>query len=207
MEFVGNISLIPFLSDTFYSLLIDLVNTSELHPEKISYPAGAVIIGVACVEGYINELIYMGSLGQAEGENKRLQRKLENFGTDIIKKLKLLKKKARKDEEISEELLDDFRLLYGLRGKLVHYKVQEEKPNDPAYISRLEALERRLFKDRRPQGDISLDRMLTTELAQWVRKLVFDLISALYKAGYEPPRPRWIELIDPKRFNPRANSN
>ena len=110
---------------------------------------------------------------------------------------------ARKKEDISDNSLDEFKLLYGLRGFLVHYEVQLEKPNDPGYTSRLKALERRLLKDQRPQGEISLDRMLTAEFAQWVRKLVFDLISALYKAGYEAPRSRWIELIDPRRFKPK----
>jgi hypothetical protein len=203
-KYEGNVSLVSYLSDTFYSLLTDLVETSKQRPGKISYPAGAVIIGVACLESYINELIYMRSFSRDEDENKRIKRSLENLGTDVIKKLKSLRTMARKDEEISDNLVDEFKLLYRLRSFLVHYEVQLEKPNDPGYTSRLKALERRLLKDQRPKGEISFERMLTAEFAQWVRELVFNLISALYKAGYEAPRPRWIELLDPRRFKPKS---
>ena len=131
MKFVGDISLVPFLSDAFYSLLVDLVETSKQHRENISYPTGTVIIGVACLESYINELIHMTSFSQTERENSRPKRNLRNLKTDVIKKITVLKTIARKGEEISDELLEEFKLLIGLRGLLVRYEVQVEKPNDP----------------------------------------------------------------------------
>lgn len=199
VEFVGNVALLPFMADNFYSLLIDLIETAKLHRAKLSYPAGAVIIGVACIESYVNELIFMTDFGT----DKLGKQDLRRCGTDVLKKVEKLRTLAKRPEQIPNDLLNDFKLLIGLRGQLVHYDVQEEKPNDPGHMSRLEALERRLLQDKRQQGDVSLERILSAELAEWVKLLVTGLICALYKSGYEPPRPRWLSIVDPARFGTR----
>lgn len=200
MEMVGDISLVPYLSDSYYQLLNDLVTTSLKNPQLISYPAGSIIIATACIESYINELIFMHSFSTNKEDNKKIKKRLYNFGTDILKKLKYLKQLANNPKIIDEDIIDDLRLLISLRGKIVHYTVEEEKPNNQNVLFKLQKLEKYLLKNRILQDSVSTERLLNPKTAVISKEIVFEVVKVLYKSGYEPPRPRWVTLIDPKRF-------
>lgn len=198
-KIAGDVELIPYISDSYYQLLQDLVGTSKAHPESISYPAGSIIIAVACIESYMNELVFM-AYGASTRENDEIKRSFAKLSTDILKKIKFLKGLAKKPTVISDELLGDLTLLVSLRGKIVHYSPEGEHPNNKELVSKLEKLEKRLFGNKKSGSSVSSERILVPETAEISRKIIIELVRSLYRSGYEPPRPRWVTLIDPKRF-------
>lgn len=196
----GDVALIPYLSDSFFQLLNDLVTTSEKFPVSLSYPAGAIIIAVACIESYVNELIYIHKFNDNNIENRRVKKVFDKFGTDILRKVIELRKRAEDQTVLSDDLVDDLRLLISLRGRITHYSVQEEHPNNKKFLSKLERLEKHVLGKKQLKGAVSTERLLNPAVAIISKRVVIETISALYKIGYEPPRPRWIEVVDSQRF-------
>lgn len=206
MDFSGNISLIPYLSDSYYQLLNELVDASKQFPELISYPAGAIIISTACIESYINELIYIYSFDLNPEKNKQIKKDLNKNGTDILKKLNELKSLAKKPDAIDKDLIDDVKILIMLRGRVAHYSVEEEYPNNKEVLSKLQRLEKYIFNNHESVGLVSTQRLLNPKTTLISMNITTEVIKSLYNSGYEPPRPRWIELIDPKRFGGNKQS-
>lgn len=131
---------------------------------------------------------------------KKSKKKIMKYGTDILKKLIELRSHAKDSSKISDSLIEDLRIVVALRGLIAHYTVQEEHPNNKDLLSKLEKFENRLLGNK-INGIVSTERILAPQLALSSQKLVIEVIDSLYKSGYEPPRPRWIEIIDPQRFN------
>lgn len=75
MIFHGDITLVPSLSDSFYVLLNDIVKASERAQESIAYPAGAIIIAIACIESYLNELVHMHTFNENGVANEEVKKK------------------------------------------------------------------------------------------------------------------------------------
>ena len=46
---------------------------------------------------------------------------------------------------------------------------------------------------------VLLDDDENRRLAEWAVDRVSEAIRGLYQCGWEPPRPRWLELVDPER--------
>lgn len=89
-------------------------------------------------------------------------------------------------------------LLYGLRGTLMHYRTDPEHPIDTS--TSLQRLVARFPKAVTSDADVSTEHLLTPNLAEWAVSRVSDAIVGLYQCGWEPPRPRWLELVDPDRL-------
>jgi hypothetical protein len=198
MRIIGDPGLIPSLSDSYYLLLRDLIATSRRYPESIAYPAGCIIIAVACLESYINELIYI-SFSSSKPEKVVVKKQMDGYKTDFVRKIKELKAIAKLPEAIDDELIKDVEFLVGLRGKLVHYNPEAEHPNNDKIITKLEKLEKRLFGKNATPGLVTTERMLTTVTAEISEKIILEVTKKLYKSGYSPLRARWLETIDPDR--------
>lgn len=204
VEFIGNVGLVQYLSDSYYFLMVDLISTAKKYPQNLSFSAGAIIMGYLSIESYINELIYMTRFGEKEEENLRVKNIFQKYGANIVKKLKKLKAYSKNKSEILEETIEELGLFTNLRGFLVHFNVIEDYPNDPTFKNNLEELEKRIFGNNKLKGEVTLARILNPLFAEAIQKYVVALIKELYRAGYEPPRPRWVELIDPTRFGKKT---
>ena len=196
--------LVPSMSDQFYRLARNLATTAADHPGDISIPAGVVVIAAAALEAYVNELV---EIIVPEGRRAELTR----FDTNLVAKLRWLRDNAadppsrpRESDALTEEILADVILLYGLRGELMHYAPQPEHP--VATTTSLQRLLRRFprgivreLQTPSESGEVplsvSLSRLLTPELANWACEVLEATIKAIYRIGWEVPRPRWLTLV------------
>ncbi len=181
----------PSMSDQFFRLAKYLRDLSRQHPNDISLPAGTVLIAVAALEAYVNELGEM-ALGDAN------RRDFDALRDNLIKKLQLLNDRGQTPGKLESELQEDVALLYGLRGRLMHYRADPEHPVDTS--TSLQRLVARFPKAVTADLDVSTSQLLTPNLAEWSVDRVSRAIKGLYQCGWEPPRPRWLDLVDPDRL-------
>ena len=119
----ATIQAIPSMSDQFFRLAKNLRDFSRQHPKDISLPAGTVLIAIAALEAYVNELAEM-DLRDAN------LRDFEALRDNLIKKLQLLNERGSSPGELASDVEEDIALLYGLRGSLMHYRAVPEHPVD-----------------------------------------------------------------------------
>ena len=181
----------PFMSDQFFHLAKNLRDLSSQHANEISLPAGAVLVSVACLESYINQVAEVA----LSGSNRRDFDALKN---NLVKKLQFLNERGRIPNQLGPDILEDVASLYGLRGRLMHYRVDPEHPIDTA--TSFQRLVARFPESVRTEADVSTAELLTPLLAEWAVERISKAVKDLYKSGWEPPRPRWLELVDPQRF-------
>lgn len=79
----ATIRAVPSMSDQFFRLAKNLRDLSRQHPNDISLPAGTVLIAIAALEAYVNELADM-ALRDAD------RRDFDALRDNLIKKLRLL---------------------------------------------------------------------------------------------------------------------
>ena len=187
----ATIRAVPSMSDQFYRLAKNLRDLSRQHAGDISLPAGTVVIAIAALEAYVNELAEMA----LRDSNRRDFHALRD---NLIKKLQLLNERGQNPGELESDVEEDIALLYGFRGKLMHYRADAEHPVDTS--TSLQRLVTRFPKAIASGADVSTDQLLTPHLAEWAVDRVTEAIKGLYQCGWEPPRPRWLELVDPGRL-------
>lgn len=187
----ATIRAVPSMSDQFFRLAKNLRDLSRQHPNDISLPAGTVLIAIAALEAYVNELADM-ALRDAD------QRDFDALGDKLIKKLQLLNERGKTPGQLESDAKDDIALLYGLRGRLMHYRADPEHPGDTS--TSLQRLVARFPNAVTFDADVSTEQLLTPNLAEWAVSRVSDAIRGLYQCGWDPPRPRWFELVDTGRL-------
>lgn len=187
----ATIRALPSMSDQFFRLAKNLRDLSLQHPNDVSLPAGTVLIAIATLEAYVNELAEM-ALTDAN------RRDFDALRNNLIKKIQLLNKRGETPGELESEVEDDIALLYGLRGKLMHYRADPEHPVDTS--TSLQRLAARFPKAVTSDADVSTEQLLTPNFAEWAVDRVSGAIKGLYRCGWEPPRPHWLELVDPGRL-------
>ena len=197
VEYVGDVSVISKMSDSYYCLAKDLTIASMKSPEYIALPAGVIIIGVACIESYINELISMQHFHSDINQSNEIKNVLFKYGTAIEKKLTDLKKLAKYPNEIDDALISSLKDLIALRGRIIHFEVNEEKPNDKEYLSKLQKLEKYLTESEQYKEIGSLDRILSLQTANIVLAFMLCILKSIYKAGYGTPSPSWQAILTP----------
>lgn len=187
----ATIRAVPTMSDQFFRLAQGLRNLSYQHPNDVSLPAGTVLISIATLEAYINELAEV-SLGEGDrGDFDRL-------GDKLRKKLRLLDERGEKPGRLNSEVEKDIGLLYGLRGILMHYRADPEHPVETK--TSLQGLAARFPKAIASEGDVSTQQLLTPRMAEWAVDRITQAIVGLYKCGWGPPRSVWLKLLDPDRL-------
>jgi hypothetical protein len=193
------IRLIPHMADSYFGLLEALVASSERNPGVVATPATAAIVAVATLESYLNELINITTFDGAEEGNDRIKAGLRKHGTDVPAKLAAVRSLSNRPAKVENDTMDQVRTLVGVRGLLAHYDPQAEHPT--ATRTSLQRLAPRLGVSLPAErvAHVSLDALLTPRLARWALDLTAQVIRQLYEAGYEPPRPRWLRLVDPAR--------
>jgi hypothetical protein len=179
------------MSDQFFQLAKNLRGLSSQHPNNISLPAGTVLISIASLEAYVNELAEM-ALRDAN------RRDFDALRDNLIRKLQLLNARGTTPDQLESDVEEDIALLYGLRGRLMHYRVDPEHPVDTS--TSLQRLVARFPTAVTSAADVSTAQLLTPHLAEWAVERVSEAIKGLYKCGWEPPRPGWLELVDPGRL-------
>jgi hypothetical protein len=179
------------MSDQFFRLAENLRDLSRRHPNDISLPAGTVLIAIAALEAYVNELAEM-ALKDAHRDD------FDTLRDNLIKKLQMLNERGETPGELESAVVEDIALLYGLRGKLMHYRADPEHPVETS--TSLQRFVARFPKAVTSDGDVSTEQLLTPNLAEWSVDRVSEAIRGLYKCGWEPPRPRWLQLVDPGRM-------
>lgn len=187
----ASIRAVPSMSDQFYRLAGNLRETSRRQPTDISLPAGTVIVGIAALEAYVNEVAHMALRDEARGE-------FENLRDNLRKKLQFLNERGKTPGELESVVAEDVVLLYGLRGILMHYRAEPEHPI--ATTTSLQRLTSRFPEVVTADAEVSVDRLLTPSFAAWAVERVTDAIRGLYRCGWDPPRPRWFQVIDPDRL-------
>lgn len=187
----ATIRAVPSMSDQFFRLAKNLRDLSRQHAGDISLPAGAVVIAIAALEAYVNELAEMA----LRDSNRR---DFDALRDNLIKKLQLLNERGKNPGELESDVEEDIALLYGLRGKLMHYRADAEHPVDSS--TSLQRLVSRFPKAITSGADVSTGQLLTPHLAEWAVDRVTGAIKGLYRCGWEPPRPRWLELVDRGRL-------
>ncbi len=197
MTLHGHVRLIPSMSDQYFRFLMFLARPSQQNPHENSIPAVAVLMSAAGFEAYVNELINMAFSGEESEARRQELRKMRR--TDVVAKLLRLRDFSKRPDALPEETVDDLRALVGFRGLLAHYDVQEEHPVDTQ--TSLQRLADRLAPDA--TGDIAFYVLVTPIATSWARDVMIAVVKGLYEVGYEPPRPRWIPLVDPDRWAPR----
>lgn len=187
----ATIRAVPSMSDQFFRLAKNLCKLSRQHPNDISLPAGTALIAIAALEAYVNELADVA----LRDTNRR---DFEALHDNLIKKLQLLNGRGKTPGGLESDVEDDIALLYGLRGKLMHYRADPEHPIDTS--TSLQRLVARFPEAVTSGADVSTGQLLTPHFAEWAVDRVIAAIKGLYQCGWEPPRPRWIELVDPERL-------
>ncbi|GEM_PF-5531963 len=187
----ATIRAVPSMSDQCFRLAKYLRDLSRQHPNDISLPAGTVLIAIAALESYVNELADM-ALRDAN------RRDFDALRDNLIKKLQLLNERGKILGQLESDVEEDIALLFGLRGKLMHYRADPEHPVDTN--TSLQRLVARFPKAATSDADVSTEQLLTPHFAEWAVDRVSGAIRGLYQCGWEPPRPRWLELVDPGRL-------
>jgi hypothetical protein len=187
----ATIRAVPFMSDQFFRLAKNLRGLSSQHPDDISLPAGTVLISIAALEAYVNELAEV-ALRDAN------RRDFDAHRDNLIRKLQLLNARGNTPGQLESDVEEDIALLYGLRGKLMHYRADPEHPVDTS--TSLQRLVARFPEAVTSDADVSTAQLLTPHFAEWAVDRVSKAIEGLYQCGWEPPRPRWLELVDPTRL-------
>jgi len=187
----ATIRAVPSMSDRFFRLAKNLRDLSRQHPNDISLPAGTVLIAIAALEAYVNELADI-ALRDAN------RRDFDALRDNLIKKLQLLNARGKASDRLQSDVVEDIALLYGLRGKHMHYRADPEHPVDTS--TSLQRLVARFPKAVPSDADVSTDQLLTPHFAEWAVDRVSEAIKGLYQCGWDPPRPRWFELVDPSRL-------
>jgi hypothetical protein len=193
------IRLIPFMADSYFRLLEALIPGSESNPNEPAFPATAAIVAVATLESYVNELVAITGFDEVAETNDRIKAGLRKHGADLPGKLLGIRGRAAHPERFEDETLEEVRMLVGLRGLVAHYDPQEEHPTFTR--TSLQRLAPRLGVSL-PDENVavgSLDLVLTPEMSRWAFDLTCRVIQQLYNAGFEPPRPRWLDLVDSSR--------
>lgn len=179
------------MSDQFFRLAKNLCVLSSQHPNDISLPAGTVLVAIASLEAYVNELAEV-ALRDAH------RRDFDALRDNLIRKLQLFNALGKNPGQLEPDVEEDVALLYGLRGKLMHYRADPEHPSDTS--TSLQKLAARFPKAVTSDADVSTAQLLTPHFAEWAVDRVSEAIKGLYQCGWEPPCPRWLQLVDPGRL-------
>jgi hypothetical protein len=190
------IRLIPSMSDQYFPLLQGAAQAAHQQPDSMALPATTAILAVATIESYVNELNAIGPpFGSSPTEKEQLQHDFRRLGRDVVAKVRRLRELAANPDGLLEAIIDDLTLLVGLRGLLIHFDPQEEHP-------RLTRTSFQRLCDRVgiqiPKEDVdwlSLEFLLTPDLADWCVDLTTRVLRSLYGAGYHAPRPRWTPFL------------
>ena len=109
------------------------------------------------------------------------RRDFDALRDNLIKKLQLLNERGKNPGELESDVEEDIALLYGLRGKLMHYRADAEHPVDTS--SSLQRLVARFPKAITSDADVSTDQLLTPHFAEWAVDRVTGGIKGLYQCG------------------------
>lgn len=189
----AKLTMLPFLSYPMFSFAVELARLA-LTSKDMRAALTCVILCAAALEAYANELIET----DFSKDTKRQQR-LMKLGTNVVAKWRELGKIRGDGFDEGKEPFDSFKLLVGLRGFLLHFRVEEEPVEAGEDFE--SALERRLAsKFPLRSGTVSTARYLTGACADWAVTTTSQMIRQLFRLGFEPPSSAWVDIVDPGRF-------
>jgi hypothetical protein len=193
---------IPSMSDQFYRLAQNLATKAQQHPEDISIPAGTTVVAAAALEAYVNEFAEIVFTHRAQAKTD-----FDKLKDNLIGKLEWLHAQAQNPAEAFADMLDDVRSLYGLRGLLMHYRPSPEHPAEKR--TTFQRMAERFPDAVTRETELSTASLLTPDLARWAVEVFERTISSLYEEGWDPPRPQWLQMLDPEGWStgrPRSSS-
>jgi hypothetical protein len=182
----------PSMADQFHRLAQNLSTLAHRHRGDLSLPAGTVVVAVAALEAYVNEVAEMALTAQDQRAD------FDRLRDNLLAKLRWLGEHGKRPDRLSEVTVGDVELLYGLRGILMHYRPVPEHPDETR--TTFQRMAERFPAAVVGEGEISTERLLTSELASWAVEVIEAAIKQLYDVGWSPPRPFWLELVDPDEW-------